>query len=228
MIEIPAVRARRLAALLLLVGAMASGLAGCSTSTGFETDDGVSNLPPDQAVISRIMQGLGAVDTRAEPIEYKPRQALVVPPPQAKADLPTPVASADPATTGNWVRDPDELEKERRKAIQEARKGVEGRPLTTDEIIAVNRASVGQDNPRASDLPASPFPERDDQPQVDINQMQNTRVNTQAAAVDAYGNPNSNVRRRLTDPPSTYMAPSPNAPLQTPEEKPGGFKWWPF
>jgi len=227
MIYFPAVRARRLAALVILTGALAPALAGCSTSTGFETDDGVSNLPPDQAVISRIMQGLGAVDTRAEPIEYKPRQALVVPPPQATADLPTPVASADPSATGNWVNDPDELEKRRRKAIQDARKGVEGRPLTQDEIIAVNRASVGQDNPRANDRATSPFPERDNQPQVDINQMQNTRVNTQAALVDGYGNATVNVRRRLTDPPGIYMTPSPNAPVQTPQEK-SGFSWWPF
>lgn len=227
MIEIPAVRARRLAAFLLVVGALAPGLAGCSTSTGFETDDGVGNLPPDQAVVSRIMQGLGAIDTRAEPIEYKPRQALVVPPSQAKADLPTPVASADPAATGNWVRDPDELEKIRRKEIESARKGADGRPLTTDEIIAVNRASVGQDNPRI-DVAASPFPEKEDQPQNDINLMRNSRVNAQAAVVDAFGNPTVAARRRLTDPPATYMAPSPNAPVQTPEEKSGGFKWWPF
>lgn len=227
MMEIPAVRARRFAALVLVAGALAPGLAGCSTSTGFETDDGVGNLPPDQAVVSRIMQGLGAIDTRAEPIEYKPRQALVVPPAAAKADLPTPVASADPTASGNWVRDPDELEKIRRKEIEAARKGADGRPLTTDEILAVNRASTGQDNPRV-DVAASPFPEKDDQAQNDINLMRNTRVNAQASLVDANGNPNATVRRRLTDPPATYLAPSPNAPVQTPEEKSGGFKWWPF
>ncbi len=105
----------------------------------------LSNLPPDQAAFSRIMQGLGAIDTRVEPIEYKPRQGLVVPPAQAKADLPTPVASVDPAQSGNWVRDPDQLERERRQAIEAARKDVDGRPLTTDEILAVNRAATGLD-----------------------------------------------------------------------------------
>jgi hypothetical protein len=222
MIEIPAVRARRWAAILVVTGALAPALAGCSTSTGFETDDGLANLPPDQAAFSRIMQGLGAIDTRVEPIEYKPRQGLVVPPAQAKADLPTPVASVDPAQSGNWVRDPDQLERERRQAIEAARKNVDGRPLTTDEILAVNRAATGLDNPRANDV-------RDDgKAHVDINLMQNSRVNTQAALVDANGNPTIAARRRLTDPPATYLAPSPNAPVQTPQEKSGGFNWWPF
>ena len=228
MMEITAISARRLAAILVLTGALAPLLAGCSTSTGFETEDGASRLPPEQAVISRMMQGIGAIDTRVEPIEYKPRQALVVPPSQSTSDLPTPVASLDPSTSGNWVNDPDELEKRRRTAIHEARKGVDGRPLTTDEILAVNRASVGQDNPRSNDLPSTPIPQRDELPQVDVNDMPRSRVQTQAAMVDGFGNATPNVKRRLTDPPSVYMTPSPNAPMQTPAEKSGGFNWWPF
>ncbi len=92
-----------------------AGLSGCGAmlgSDGFNDADAVDKAP-DEQVMSRIMEGLGGVDTSREPINYKPRSPLAMPP--KSADLPAP-ESGDTAVanTGAWPENPEDIDRRRR------------------------------------------------------------------------------------------------------------------
>jgi hypothetical protein len=168
--------------------------------------------------IGRVLLGLPAEEK--EPIEYRERAPLVVPPTQ---NLRPPVDAAEPSSRrANWPQDPDILE--RKRAAEEARRPrstdsitsrdpATGRRLTVDEIRAGRVA--GQEVVRA--------PQQD----MDIVQRQSNVFGGLAALreMDRKSTSESNnlardepKREFLTDPPKGLRQPSDRAAFKATRE----------
>jgi hypothetical protein len=211
--------------LALLAGAVVLG--GCASSSFVDDTNATASESPEQAVVSRIMTSLGAIDPRAEPIDYRPRSPLVVPPDR---NLRTPVETAPGDTAANWPRDPEAMERARRQAAlnqptldpsrnwtpeqlrqQNAAQGIQ--PRESAEMAELRRRSLMDPDGRESSRPLKP------------DELQG-RNRVELVTVDSQGKPR---RRGLTEPPITYLEPSPNAPIgEPPKPKDGGWSWWPF
>lgn len=91
-----------------------AGLSGCGAmlgSDGFNDADAVDRAP-DEQVMARIMEGLGGVDTNREPIDYKPRSPLAMPP--KEGNLPPPESGdGAAANTGAWPENPEDIDRRR-------------------------------------------------------------------------------------------------------------------
>lgn len=211
----------RIAALAVLAG----GLAGCSTGSTF--DDGAASgasESPERAVIGRIMGGLGAIDTRQEAIDYKPRSPLVVPP---NRDLRTPAEGDASQAAANWPRDPDVAERERRQRAAGLQGPDPSRNWTPEELKRYNAAqgfqTREQEELQRQSLLDPDFKEAGKPLKPD--QLKGNPMLT-SGPVDANGQP---IRKRgLTDPPGSYMTPSPNAPVAIPESEKKAWPLWPF
>ncbi|MBL8574630.1 MAG: hypothetical protein JNM13_13205 [Hyphomicrobiaceae bacterium] len=200
-------------------------VAGCASNSSF--DDGSSSSAsesPERAVIGRIMGGLGAVDTRQEAIEYKPRSPLVVPP---NRDLRSPVEADPGATAANWPRDPDVADRERRQRAASMQGLDPSRNWTPEELKRYNAAqgfqTREQEELQRQSLLDPDF--KDASKPLKPDQLKGNPILT-SGPVDAKGQP---IRKRgLTDPPGSYMTPSPNAPVAIPESEKKAWPLWPF
>jgi hypothetical protein len=169
-------------------------------------------------VITRMLgNALGLSNDQEEPIQYRERAPLVVPPGTTGGQLRPPAPAG--AERGNWPRDPD-VEARRRAAADRQRPIINPsdrdllRPMTTDEIRAGRQA--GREvtrNPQAL---------------VRDNEMANTLGGVQAlrqmdartAAEDNGLRPGFEPRREyLTDPPSGLRMPAGNAPIRVTRDK---------
>jgi hypothetical protein len=136
-------RAARLSVAALGIGLLlASGVARAQDDENPEDD-----MTFEEKIIDKLMKGAGATNMEsANPIDYRERSPLVVPP---KLDLPPP-ASATQANAPNWPKDPDV---QRRQAAAAARRKenkdpVEAsRPLTPAEMKIGKTAKSKQDQP---------------------------------------------------------------------------------
>jgi hypothetical protein len=208
--------ARRLLTTAALTG-LSIGLAGCmgGTTYGTGTDPGTQTL--------QDLAGIAAIGApRKAPIEYGPRAPLVPPPPGTP--LPPP-GSEQASVAANWPKDPDvEQKKFKAESLARAQPG--------------NEQPFGANDPKFR-LPAKAKSDAPDPRLIDPNRRGDADAHTtdnQAAAAkklyaDARGVPTDEngqpIRQYLTDPPTGYRAPDPDAPVEV-EAKPAvkkKFKW---
>ncbi len=169
---------------------------------------------------------LGIPTAEKDPIDYKERAPLVVPPNQ---NLRPPVDNGDPAQRrANWPQDPDVMA--RRKAADDARKpvmvdaitgrdGTVGRRMTMDEIRAGRVA--GAEVPRVPQRPM--WDDRDMHNTyggvTTINEMD--KLSAAQLAANKAGNKDARAepqREFLTDPPAGLRQPSDRAAFRSTRE----------
>jgi hypothetical protein len=188
-------------------------LAGCASSTdGFVTEGSDKDETVEQGLIKGVMTSMGAVDPHEKPIETKPRAPLVVPPART---LPTP-HDASAAPSPNFPRNPEEVSEEQRRAAANGGVGKDGRIMTPEELSRYAIPGTGKVDRY------DPNPGR----RMSPDELRGQGV-VQGDAIKRAANPAG--RTSLTEPPDQYRKPSPNAPVEAPEEKsswkPG---WWPL
>jgi hypothetical protein len=209
------------------VSIMAAGLflAGCGSMTTYGTGKtpGAQTLEDIGGIVS-----LGGKRHDAVDIDYKQRPGVVEPP--STAILPPPKSKqeeeAQLAMSGDWPKDPDEADKKMRESVQEAAASGEDLKFT---VPGGNKAPTS----RAKQIPHSrQLYEEKREGSLDVEEQKKLFADLKRAktgSVDENGNP---VRKYLTEPPSDYRTPDPDAPLEiTEKKKKTGFKWpdlWPF
>jgi hypothetical protein len=205
------------------ISLLAIGLAGCSaTSSGGFVDEDVAYRQenPENAVIRRMMEGLGAVDPSRKAIKYAPRSPLVMPPTR---DLPTP-STDDVETThaGIWPKDPELAAAEQRRKYRDKmdeRQALkhDGSPadMTNEERAAFRSAASGRSRAPTPDLLTTSGGPNEPPPDIKKDTGKATAISS------ADGTP---VRRTLVDPPIEYQTPASTAPIVDPEKKKK--KWW--
>jgi len=211
--------ARRLLTVAALVG-LSSVLAGCMGGTTYGTgkNPGAQTLE-DLAGIVPFNNG-----PKKEPIEYGPRSPLVPPPPGAP--LPPPGSQQQSVAAANWPKDPDvEAKKVKAEALARAQP-------TTEQPYGANDPKFRLPAKAKSDAPDPRLVDPNRRGDADAHTTANQAVAAQklyadsrgGAPTDENGNP---IRQYLTDPPTGYRAPDPNAPVEVdPKAKEKGkFKW---
>lgn len=201
---------KRLAA-LAAVGVTLSACAGLGTTVA---EDDPETEVPNTSMGRALMEGLGAVPARQQPINFTPRAPLVVPkdtaalaPPESAGQL----AAANP----NWPVDPD-VETARRLREAERRSGGRdpGDTVPASELLAdrlpPSSAPRGE-SPATQRDPATPLMPSE------LNKGWKSKGIDDTGVYDVAGNPR---RRALTDPPVAYLEPAPGAPVAIPEEDP--------
>ncbi|CUA94753.1 hypothetical protein [Pannonibacter indicus] len=190
----------------VMLGALA---AGCVTNSYGEQE------AVDKVAVRKIMEGIGAVDPQAKPIEYKPRAPLAMP---AKLDqLPQPEKPVT-ETAANWPAKEDKSLQEVRAVYAQPGRGSDGELLTPEQMRGVQITGAQRQAKTAADV-------RDDEimdgarmtPAEMKKQSQGplTRVDTS----DLFGPDGKPVRRYLVEPPIAYSTPAGNAPLAMPNDR---------
>jgi hypothetical protein len=197
-------RTARLSAAALGIGLLlASGVARAQDDDDANKDD---DKTFEEKIIDNIMKGMGATNMEsANPIDYRERSPLVVPP---KLDLPPPSA-ATKANAPNWPKDPDV---QRREAAAAARKKenkdpVEAaRPLTPAEMKVGKTAKTNATEPvmGASSTPTMLSPS---QLGSKIGLFGMFKGGSDSESKQFTSEPD---REALTQPPAGYQTPSPN------------------
>jgi hypothetical protein len=164
---------------------------------------------------------LGLPTEEKEPIEYRERAPLVVPPTQ---NLRPPVEAGDVASRRtNWPQDPDVLE--RRRAAEEAR-----RPRSTDSITSRDPATgrrLTVDEIRAGRIAGQEVVRTPDTGNLDIVQRQSNvfgglaairEMDRRSAGTEANLAREEPPREFLTDPPKGLRQPSDRAAFKATRE----------
>ncbi len=212
-------------------------LGGCSSmvgSSGFTSDD-EDEGSADSALVRSVMGGIGAVDPQRKPIKYQPRSPLAVP--ADTQDLPPPESdqTLEEVTGNQWPSEPEERRRAIRRAGQAREDARLGRLQNGDPRMSIGElqeGAVDQDVvPKRTDTSLS-YRERkraiqDKGQALTVYEMRNQSAQTKKVDIprDATGAPK---RQYLTQPPSSYRVPSPNAPVTKPEDKKKSFtrRWW--
>ncbi len=202
---------------------LALGLGACNQTTyGTGTTAGMQTIEDIAGIADMGGQ-------KKEPIKYAPRPGIVQPPPGAP--LPAP-GSEQQAVASNWPTDPDVQQKRfkeeaaaREKFCAEANNKIlpecrdPGFRLPPSEQDKVSR----QPSPTLANM-NTPASER-----AHSTAEQDARATKLFAdargqvAVDENGKP---IRRYLTDPPSDYRVPDPNAPVEIDSKSDAKKKKW--
>jgi len=205
---------RRMTALTVLVGG-AGLLGGCPSPTTYGTGEA-----PEMAILTEAV-GIGGFGEKKEPIEYKPRSPLVMPP--ENAGLRAPEEEAE-VRTAQWPGGGQpNLEGNRRRSPQDRN----NRDIARDDLTPEYVASL---EPLGALSRGRTTRGVDDRNEV-INSKYVTQRDRAAGrevkkALNAANGVGVGERRYLTDPPEKYREPAPNAPVD-PEgittEKKGNF-----
>lgn len=195
----------RISAILAL-----GALAACQAADG-------TTVAPDTAMVNAIMGGLGAVDPNEKQIEYKPRAPLAMP--SEPTALPEPETNVAGAQSEAWPKNKNNQTLEEVKAIYAAKNPRGGgdadeNPLLTPEQMRGITVPTTQTRDFNAERRQA---EIDDGDLLNLNELKqqnqtakDTKKQADASSVTAGAVP---VRRYLTDPPSTYSTPSPDAPM---------------
>lgn len=163
----------------------------------------------DGVFMKNLLGDLGVIDKDRDPIDYRERAPLAVPP---KLDLPQPTAPAA-ARAAAWPTDPDVVK--RKQAIADKRKPVpfpndnqpsQGARLSRDELNRTTRiTSKTESGPRKvyGDGRLSTW--------IDPDELKKTATNGDPSNM-AYGEEPD--RDSLLAPPTGYRMPASNAPLK--------------
>ncbi len=188
-------------ALFVLLGAL----------TACQAADGTSQAP-DVALVNSFMKGLGAVDPNEKPIDYKPRAPLAMPAEPGKLPEPeTDVAGTDAA---NWPKQEENTQFQELKEVYAGTGGLNKEPLTPEQMRGFKITGVtGQATRdldaerRENDITEGEVLTRDEQ-RAEWERLQQIRA--QQAGYEESG---LATRRFLTEPPTSYSTPSPDAPM---------------
>lgn len=189
----------------LLLGGLALTVAGCQSGMTYGT-----GRSPGMQTVEDIVGISMITNEQKEPIDYKPRPAIVAPP--TVAVLPPPVDGTTTATVAaNWPVDPDVQSQQIRDEI--ARREAAGEPLPDFRLPAGAKPVAIE---AITDRPMT---------REEIAEVRRRFADARGAvAVDEYGNP---VRRYLTDPPTEYRTPDTEAAVEVANlPKKRKFLWW--
>ena len=176
---------------------MALALGGCVSGTTYGT--GVS---PGKQTVDDIVGIVSLGNSKnTPPIDYKPRPPIVAPP--STAALPPP---AEPAPAANWPDDPDQKT---------------GTTPSGDTYVPVSTLDPFPNDNKDAGERAYEQHMRFGKQQVKMYADAKAAASTE---VDANGNP---IRKTLSEPPSSYRIPDPDAPEEF-TEAPKKKKWWQF
>ena len=184
-----------------------AGLAACEAADG-------TTQAPDVALVNSVMKGLGAVDPNEKPIDYKPRAPLAMPAETAK--LPEPETSVAGTNSPDWPqqRESDQLTELRQVYASSGKRGsMNEEPLTPEQMRGFKITGVtgqGRDfeaERRDNELSEGGLLTREEQ-RAEWEKLQQLRA--QQAGLEESGLAN---RRYLTEPPTDYSTPSPDAPM---------------
>lgn len=190
-------------------------LAGCQAADG-------TSQAPDTALVAGLMSGLGAVDPRATPIEYKPRAPLAMP--AKSGQLPEPETKIAGSQSENWPKNDQNKDLEEVRAIYASADGRHPGVLNPEQMRGINiRSNQPRDfeNERRSEELITG--ERMSHAEM---QAQNTSANDLTQQANALSQSNLPTRRYLTEPPITYSTPSADAPMPAivdAEQRPSNF-----
>lgn len=185
-------------------------LAACQAADG-------TTVAPDTAMVNAIMGGLGAVDPNEKKIQYKPRAPLAMP--AEPTALPEPETNVAGTQSEAW---PKQQNNQSLAEVQEiyAAKNTRGggdaddNPVLTPEQMRGITVPTTQKRDFESERRQA---EIDDGDRLSLKELK--EQNDAAGAMKKEANASSATtgsvpaRRYLTDPPSTYSTPSPDAPM---------------
>ncbi len=184
---------------------LAGVLGACAGGGADGFDDGTTSEAPDTALIRGLMEGMGAVDPKSDPIDYKPRAPLAMP--TKMTDLPPP---EEKHVAKNWPKT-DNSELDELRAIY-AETPLNGKRLTPEQMAGVPALAAAT---RPRDVEA----ERQENYEVEggrltLDQMKNSKAKIGKVDTSELYTPDGQVKRRyLVEPPVEYSTPAPNAPL---------------
>ncbi|HEX2727140.1 MAG TPA: hypothetical protein VHN20_15075 [Beijerinckiaceae bacterium] len=170
---------------------LGAGLLSAALVTGARAQEG--------EMMKNLLATLGVIDDERDPIEYRERAPLVLPP---RTDLPTPVApGTSQARSPQWPNDPNVMARKRREAEANTPVGETDRKrmleghgrLTPAEMRAGTRAGAG--------LATGPVTRSDGK---EGHWMHPDVLRAQGVQRSAEVKPDDGRRRTLTDPPSAY------------------------
>ena len=186
--------------------ALLAGLAACQAADG-------TSQAPDVAMVDSVMKGLGAVNPNEKPIDYKPRAPLAMPAEPGK--LPEPETNVAGANSENWPQQRENQELTDLKAIYaSAGKGgsMNSEPLTPEQMRGFKITGTPTDRDLVAERRDNEITEGDTltraEQRAEWERLQ--QLKSQQAGVDQNGLAQ---RRFLTEPPTGYSTPSPDAPM---------------
>ncbi|MBD1546110.1 hypothetical protein [Roseibium aggregatum] len=182
-------------------------LAACQAADG-------TSQAPDTAMVSALMSGLGAVDPKAKPIDYKPRAPLAMP--AEPTALPKPETKVAGSQSDNWPAAQKNDDFDAVKALY-AKKSVGGRDgnensrLTPEQARGINIYSTKSRDPVAEKRQA----ELDDGDRMTPEEMRQQNTTAGELKKQAAGSTQDTLsqRRYLIEPPSEYSTPAAGAPM---------------
>jgi len=187
------------------IGLVAAGLTAVALMTSAQAQEG--------ELVKKLLSGIGVVPEERDPIEYRERAPLVLPPRMDLRDPAQPGSAA--ARNPQWPNDPDVAERRRRDAeartpISESdrnRMNGKNNRLSIEEMRAGRRAGA--------EVPTAPVSRSDNAHWInpDVLRAQEAQGRTSQVA----GGDDS-TRRSLTDPPSAYRRSATGQPIK------GGFE----
>ena len=181
-------------------------MAACQAADG-------TTQAPDTAMVSAIMSGLGAVDPKAKPIDYKPRAPLAMP--AEPTALPKPETKVAGSQSKDWPAAEKSDDFDAVKALY-AKKSVGGSDgnentrLTPEQARGINIYNTKPRDPVAEKRQA----ELDDGARMTPEEMRQQNTAAGELKKQAAGNAQDKLARRyLIEPPSEYNTPAADAPL---------------
>jgi hypothetical protein len=183
------------------IGLVAAGLTAAVLTTGAEAQEG--------ELVKSLLSNLGVVPQDKDPIDYRERPPLVLPP---RMELRQPMAPGAEARNPQWPNDPDVAERRRRAAEAGTpptetdlyRTNGQGNRLSIYEMRAGRRAGAG-----VPSAPVAPKSTNDNWVNPDVLRAQE-REGRSAQVADG----DEATRRSLTDPPSTYRRSATGQPIK--------------
>jgi len=187
--------------------AILAGLAACQAADG-------TSQAPDVALVNSVMKGLGAVDPNEKPIDYKPRAPLAMPSEPNK--LVEPETNVAGVNSENWPKQQKNQQLSEIEALY-ANSGKRGsmneEPLTPEQMRGFKITGVtGQGRDLSAERRDKEVTEGDTltraEQTAEWERLQ--KLKSQQAGIDQNG---LATRRYLTEPPTDYSTPSPDAPM---------------
>jgi len=191
---------RKSAVLVLL-----TGLAACQAADG-------TSQAPDVALVNSLMSGLGAVDPNAKPIDYKPRAPLAMPAEPGK--LPEPETEVAGTDAQNWPQQQENAQYRELKELYADTGGLNKQPLTPEQMRGFKITGVTGQTTRDLEAERRDNDIAEGEVQTRAQQREEWEKLQQLKAQQAGLEDNGIATRRfLTEPPSSYSTPSPDAPM---------------
>lgn len=188
--------------------AMLAGLVACQAADG-------TSQAPDVAAVNALMKGLGAVDPNEKPIDYKPRAPLAMPSEMTK--LPEPETNVAGANSADWPKQQENAQLNELKQIYASsgkRGSMNSEPLTPEQMRGFRITGVTGEasrdveaERRLNEITEGGQLTREEQ-RAEWERLQ--KIKAQQAGITQDG---LATRKYLTEPPTDYSTPSPDAPM---------------